>query len=60
MKEITLEHLDRMAPLHNAMTELIDLCDLSPEEVICVLEMSSLRIKQLMLGLAGATSRDGC
>ena len=55
MKEITLEHMDRMSGLHNALTDMIDKSDLTPEEVVLVLEMLSLRIKQLMLGMAGAT-----
>jgi hypothetical protein len=55
VKEITLKHMDRMGRLHNTLTEEIDRCNLTPEEVVLVLEMLSLRIKQLMLGMAGAT-----
>jgi len=57
VKPFDKEHYDGMGEFNNALVDLIDQADLQPEEVVAVLEMVSLRIKQLMISVRDASSR---
>jgi len=48
MKDISPQTWETMAGFSNAITEMIDHIDLTPPEVITVLEMISGRLKQLL------------
>lgn len=48
MKDISDQDWSNMATFSNAVTMLIDQSDVTPTEIIAVLEMLSSRVKQLV------------
>jgi len=56
MQDISKQTWDIMAEFSNAITEKIDQIELTPPEIITVLEMISARLKQLLETKKGAVS----
>jgi len=48
MKDISPQTWEIMAEFSNAITKMIDQADLTPPEIVIVLEMISSRLKQLL------------
>jgi len=48
MKDISPQTWEAMAEFSNSVTEMIDKSDLTPSEIIVVLEMISGKLKQLL------------
>jgi hypothetical protein len=57
MKAFEKEHYEGMGKLNNELVDVIDSADLQPEEVLAVLEMMALRIKQLMMAVGNESGR---
>lgn len=58
MKEFDKEHYAGMGKLNNELVDVIDKSNLEPEEVLAVLEMIALRIKQLMISVGNESGSD--
>ena len=57
MKNFSKQRFGLMGKFHNELTDLIDACQLTPAEVLVVLDGSSTHIKNLLLALSSATRR---
>ena len=57
MKNVSKSRFGEMGKLNNALVEIIDNSQLTPLEVIVVLELITLRLKQLLAAM-GNVSRE--
>lgn len=57
MKNFSKQRFGLMGKFHNELTDLIDSSQLTPAEILVVLESNSTYIRNLVLSLSNATRR---